>query len=257
MSRFWLTNLIALPTFLVIGYFMSGWPRMGLFTLFWIVYLTLIGCGIAYLRMQFFGPVILRGKPGRMSVALTFDDGPDSASTPALLELLQKENIPAAFFCIGKNVEANPDIARQIVAKGHVLENHTFNHAWNTPLMRSRRLLEEISAAQTIITQTTGIAPIYMRPPVGHTNPHYHRVLKKLGLKLVGWDVRSMDTVWPTDKVIQRVLTQARDGSIILLHDGGRDSKQVIEIVTAIIAGLRQRNFEFARLDQLIEDTSP
>jgi peptidoglycan-N-acetylglucosamine deacetylase len=257
MSRFWLTNLIALPTFLAIGYFLSGWPRIGGFTIFWTAYLTLIGCGIAFLRMQFFGPVILRGKPGTMRVALTFDDGPDPASTPALLELLQKENIPAAFFCIGKNVEANPHLARQIVVQGHLLENHTFNHAWNTPLMRTRQLLEEISTAQTIITQTTGIAPIYMRPPVGHTNPHYHRLLKKLGLKLIGWDVRSMDTIWPTEKVIQRALTQTRDGSIILLHDGGRDPKQVIEITLAVINGLRQRNFNFARLDHMIEDVSP
>jgi peptidoglycan/xylan/chitin deacetylase (PgdA/CDA1 family) len=257
MSRFAVNNLIALPTFLAIGYFMSGWPRIAAFTLFWIVYLTIIGCGIGFLAMQFFGPVILRGRPGAMRVALTFDDGPDPAVTPALLELLQREKIPAAFFCIGKNVEAHPQLARQIVTQGHLVENHTHNHAWNTPLMRTNALLEEISTAQTIITQTTGIPPRYMRPPVGHTNPHYPRVLKKLGLRLVGWDVRSMDTIWPADKVIQRVLSQTRDGSIILLHDGNRDSQQVIQIVSEIIQGLRNRGFEFARLDELIEVASP
>lgn len=252
MSRFLATTLLAAFAFFAIGLSLHGAARLWAFTAFWAVYLTIVGCGIAFIQMQFFGPAICRGDPGRMRVALTFDDGPDHAATPALLDLLAREKISAAFFCIGKNVAAHPELAARIVAEGHLIGNHTFNHSWWTAFLGKRGLTAEIERTQMEITSATGTTPRYMRPPVGLTNPHYNGVLKKLGLQMAGWHVRSMDTRRPAKEVIERVLKKTRNGSIILLHDGGRGAAHAVEITTEIIRGLRARGFEFERVDRML-----
>jgi len=249
MTRFLITSLLAAVAFFAIGLSLHGWTRIWAFTAFWTVYLTIVGCGVSFIRLKFFGPVICRGQVGRMRVALTFDDGPDPAVTPALLDLFAREKIHATFFCIGKNVAAHPALAARIAAEGHLIGNHTFNHAWSTAFLGKRGLTDEIEKTQKEIAIATGITPVFMRPPVGLTNPHYNRVLKRLGLQMVGWDVRSMDTRWPANDVVKRVLKNTRDGSIILLHDGGRPPENVLEIVSKIVHGLRAKGFEFESLN--------
>jgi peptidoglycan/xylan/chitin deacetylase (PgdA/CDA1 family) len=251
-TRFSLTSILALLIFLPLGHFLRGETRIIALTVLWTVYLTIVGCGIGFIRMRFFDQVILNAKPNGMQIALTFDDGPDPAATPVLLDLLKRENISATFFCIGKNVTAHPDLTTRIVAEGHLIANHTYHHAWWTPLLMHRKLLAELELAQQAIQSTTGVTPTYMRPPVGHTNPHYAGVLKKMKLQMIGWDVRSMDTCWPAEKVIERVLRQTRPGSIILLHDGLSTPDRIQQIVPTIIHQLRSRGFHFARLDQLL-----
>src|SRR2546423_2570629 len=109
MSRFALSTVVALIAFFTLGASLQGWTRIIVLTCLWVGYLTLAGCGIAFIQMQFYGRAVCRGSTGRMQVSLTFDDGPDPLATPALLDLLCRENIPAAFFCIGKNVAAHPE----------------------------------------------------------------------------------------------------------------------------------------------------
>jgi len=251
MTRFLFTTLLATILFFAIGLSFHGWTRIWIYTAFWTVYFIILACGVAFVQLKFFGPVICRGDPHRMCVALSFDDGPDPATTPALLDLLAQEKIPAAFFCIGKNVAANPALTVRIAAEGHLLGNHTFTHPKWISLLSRRELLNEISLAQEQICSATGITPIYMRPPMGLTNPRYAGVLKQLGLQMAGWDVRSMDTRWPPRQVIRRVLRKARPGSIILLHDGGRPPDHVLEITREVIHGLRERGFEFERMDRI------
>jgi peptidoglycan/xylan/chitin deacetylase (PgdA/CDA1 family) len=255
MNRFLLTSLIALLIFMPMGHFMHGWTRIWALTALWTVYLTIVGCGIGFIQMQFFGPVILKARRDAMEIALTFDDGPDPNATPALLDLLKSENITATFFCIGKNVEAHPEIAARIIADGHLIGNHTYHHAWWTPLLMHRKMLAELELAQTAIQKATGTTPIYMRPPVGHTNPHYTGVLKQLNMQMIGWDVRSMDTRWPTEKVIARVLHQTQPGSIILLHDGLSTAERIQQIIPPMIRELRSRGFRFTRLDHLLQES--
>jgi len=252
MSRFAFTSLLGIAAFFAIGLWLSGWTRMLAFTVLWLVYLTLFGFGIAFIQMRFFCRAACRGNAGRMQVALTFDDGPDPAATSALLDLLRAENISAAFFCIGQRVSAHPQIAARITAEGHLIGNHTYNHFWWTAMMFRPGLTREISLTQEAIRKATGSAPLHMRPPVGMTNPHYPAVLRRMGLEMIGWDVRSMDTRWDAREVIGHVLTQARDGSIILLHDGNTAPEPLLEIVRAVIDGLRKRGFSFERADRLI-----
>ena len=251
MSRFAYTSLLSIILFFAIGLSLHGWTRIWVYMALWTVYLTLVGCGIGFIRMSFFLPAVCCGQTGRRTIALTFDDGPDPAATPALLDLLFRENIHATFFCIGKHVATHPDIVARIHAEGHLLANHTYHHSPFTAFMGGRRLAEEIALAQQAICDAVGVTPIYFRPPVGLTNPHYARVLAGAGLSLIGWDVRSMDTFWTPEHVIARVLRQTRDGSIILLHDGGFPPERVVEITGEIIKGLRDLEYRFERLDRL------
>jgi peptidoglycan/xylan/chitin deacetylase (PgdA/CDA1 family) len=105
---------------------------------------------------------------------------------------------------------------------------------------------------QDAIVKAAGVKPMYMRPPMGLTNPHYGGALRESGLILVGWDVRSLDTVLSTKAVIKRILRQTRNGSIILLHDGGASPERIVEILGGVIGELRARGFGFERLDRLI-----
>jgi peptidoglycan-N-acetylglucosamine deacetylase len=255
VKRFLGITFAALLAFLAIGYFLSGAARWIAFTGFWVVYLTAIGCGVWFIRLGMFCPVTCRGRVGDNRVALTFDDGPDPVATPLLLDYLRDQNIRATFFCIGKNVDAHPQIAKRIVDEGHVIGNHTYNHHWWTSLMWGGELSEEMGKTQEAIRRATGVIPVYMRPPMGMTNPHFHRVLHRLGLKMIGWDVRSLDTRKPVAEVIKRVIRQAKAGSIVLLHDGSVPAKGLMEIVRGVVAGLRGKGMEFETVDRMISVT--
>jgi peptidoglycan/xylan/chitin deacetylase (PgdA/CDA1 family) len=190
-------------------------------------------------------------------VALTFDDGPDPATTPLLLDYLRDQKIRATFFCIGKRVDCHPTIAKRIVDEGHVIANHTYNHRWSTPLMWGASLAREIGETQDAIRRATGVEPEYMRPPMGMTNPHFAGVLRRAGLEMIGWDVRSLDTRKPVDEVIERVLKQAGDGSFILLHDGAVPAEGLMRIVRETVNGLRAKGFEFERVDRMTASRGP
>ena len=190
-----------------------------------------------------------------MKVALTFDDGPDPKATPELLDLLKREGIAATFFCIGKNVEANPDITKRIAGEGHLLANHSFTHPWYISMLIGRRLRSEMERTQEAIKTAAGVTPKYFRPPSGTTGPNFPGALKRVGLTLVGWDVRSLDTVMSSKKTVERIVRLAGDGSIILLHDGGATPGRIVEIVGAAVKELRLRGFGFERVDRLVDET--
>jgi peptidoglycan/xylan/chitin deacetylase (PgdA/CDA1 family) len=253
MSRFTLTTATAFAILTVTSLTLGAPARDWAVVVVWAVYLAVCGIGMVSVRMQFFAAAICRGPTGKMRVALTFDDGPDPDATPKLLDLLSGERIPATFFCIGKNVEAHPQIAARIAAEGHLLENHTYRHPWWISCLFGRRLSDEMSRAQQAIQKAAGMTPRYVRSPAGLTNPFFPRVLRRLGLTLIGWDVRTFDTAGSIQKVIDRISRQARDGSIILLHDGGSSQERIVEIVSAAIKDLRSRGFAFERLDRLID----
>jgi peptidoglycan-N-acetylglucosamine deacetylase len=257
MSRFVLTTVLAIAAASAAALVLHGWAQFWALAAVWVVYLSICGLGMGRIRMQFYCPAICRGTIGKMRVALTFDDGPDPLATPALLDLLSREKIPAAFFCIGKNVDAHPQLAARIVAEGHLLENHTYRHPWWISCLTARPLADEMTRTQRAIHQAAGITPRYMRSPAGLTNPHFPKALRQAGLTLVGWDVRPFDTAGRTRDAIDRILRETRDGSIILLHDGGVPPQQIIHIVSTAISELRSRGFGFERLDRLIEHEAP
>lgn len=214
-------------------------------------YLVIFILGVFVLKLSFFVKAACRGDPTAKRVALTFDDGPDPAATPNLLEILRRHRIKVAFFSIGIRARDYPEIIKQIDQEGHILGNHSFKHAWWTNFLITGALDRDIRMAQEAITAAIGKVPAYFRPPMGLTNPHLRRELKKHGLSVVGWDVRPFDTTTSTEKVIKRVLKKIRNGSIIVLHDTGRVPADLSRLADELLTKIKEREYTFIELEEL------
>jgi peptidoglycan-N-acetylglucosamine deacetylase len=251
MTRFHMTlvvGVVLIALFLVWG---SATGVIAVTILFFIG----MGLGVAVPRLRFFGPFICHGdaRRTRPAVALTFDDGPDARSTPALLDVLRQENVRAAFFCIGRRVETSPDVAQRIVREGHLLENHSHFHSNVTNFYTVGSLKTELARAQAAIVSATGTLPGMFRPPIGLSNPNIFRAARALGLKVIGWSVRSLDTrITDPRRVVARILRGLKPGAIILLHDGNIPVERLIPTVKELLEALRERGYEVVRLDELL-----
>jgi peptidoglycan/xylan/chitin deacetylase (PgdA/CDA1 family) len=168
---------------------------------------------------QLFGPTIRRTGDSS-AVALTFDDGPNPAVTPSLLDLLGRQNARATFFLIGRHVRAFPALAKEIAERGHTIGNHTDTHP-ALALLPPRRIAAELDRCDDAIAAATGRMPRWMRPPFGFRGPQLNGVVRaRGGAGVVMWSAWARD--WkpqPADPVIQR-LRRVQGGDIVLLHDG-------------------------------------
>ena len=175
-------------------------------------------------RNGLLGPNITRlpaDAAARGEIVLTIDDGPDPAVTPRVLDQLAAADARATFFCIGRRAAAHPALAREIIARGHTIENHSEHHWKRFSTLGPRRMAQEISAAQATLTQITGTAPRYFRPPAGLRNPFLDPVLARLELRLATWTRRAYDTrVGDPQRVLTCLGDQLAGGDILLLHDG-------------------------------------
>ncbi|MBQ3217681.1 MAG: polysaccharide deacetylase family protein [Akkermansia sp.] len=188
--------------------------------------------------------------PG-MYVALTFDDGPSSAYTPAILDILQRHGARATFFVVGRNAARYPGILARAVAEGHEVANHTYTHIKMTASGK-QTIAREIERTNEAIKAATGYYPTAMRPPYGATNASLvEMVSRNYGMHSVLWDVDTRDWQRPgVDKVVERAVGKARPGSIILLHD---IHASTLEAVESIVTGLQARGFKLVTVSQLVE----
>lgn len=204
---------------------------------------------------QLFGPTIRRTGDAS-TIALTFDDGPNPAATPALLALLERYNAKATFFLIGRNVRAFPALAKEIAARGHVIGNHTETHprlAFLPPL----RIADELSRCDDAIEIATGKKPRWMRPPFGFRGPQLGGVVRKHGSAgVVMWSVWARD--WkpqPPEPVIQR-LRRVGGGDIVLLHDGDHrvlegDRRHTVAALEHWLPRWKDAGIRFVTLDEI------
>jgi peptidoglycan-N-acetylglucosamine deacetylase len=206
-----------------------------------------------------FGPSVWRAKsgktPGRKSVAITFDDGPGPA-TPRFLEALAKFQAPATFFQIGANVLRHPDIAREVLAAGHEIGNHSHSHL-NFALKPAARIEEDFAHAQAAICDVTGARPVLMRAPYGVRWFGFRHMQVQLGLRGVMWSVIGLDWKLPAAAIADRVLSRVSDGGIICLHDGRAGSENAdvsgaLEAVRRIVPALLEAGYHFETVSQLL-----
>lgn len=156
----------------------------------------------------------------RNEIALTIDDGPDPVVTPQVLDLLDRYAVRATFFCIGEQAARHPDLCREIVRRGHAVENHSQQHRHHFSLLGPRGLAHELQAAQDTLTMISGQRPLFFRAPAGLRNPFLEPELARLGLKLASWSARGFDTrIGDADRVKNSLLRDLRAGAILLLHD--------------------------------------
>ncbi|MBR5509526.1 MAG: polysaccharide deacetylase family protein [Lachnospiraceae bacterium] len=181
-------------------------------------------------------------------IALTFDDGPHPIYTQKMLEVLEKEQIPATFFLLGQNVETNGEVVKEIAEKGHLIGNHTYHHVQVTTLP-VEQACEEIDRTNQLIEELTGRGTEYVRPPFGTWNQGLEAELDMIP---VMWTIDTMD--WMTenvDSIVNQVVKNAGENDIILMHDSYKSTVQAVE---RIIALLRANGFEFVTVDEVIMD---
>ncbi len=157
-------------------------------------------------------------KPNRL--LLSFDDGPHEVYTLKILELLDKYNIKAFFFVIGKNAENQAEILKKTVSKGHIIGNHSYSHSNYFDFFSTKKMEEDVKETNHILEKIIGYEPKYFRPPFGITNPRIKKMIKITGMKSVGWSFRSFDTTSKTnEEIIKRMKSSIKGGEILLFHD--------------------------------------
>ena len=193
---------------------------------------------------------IVRGDPERREVALTFDDGPHPAFTPRLLELLQQLNVRATFFLVGKKVDKAPALVARILAEGHDVANHTYDHV-NLGHASLELAENEIRLGSDAIRRACGSEPLYFRPPGGHHEPGVLSAAEKMNMTTVLWTDDPADYANPGSEVIEsRLLKHIRNGAVILLHDG---VEQTFEILPDLVARLRHEGYRFVTMSEMAQ----
>jgi peptidoglycan/xylan/chitin deacetylase (PgdA/CDA1 family) len=199
-------------------------------------------------RSTLLGPNVTRlpaAAAARNEIALTIDDGPDPEVTPHVLDQLDVVGAKATFFCIGEEVTRHAVLAREMVARGHHIENHSQHHLKTFSIFGPARIRSEIADAQASIADTVGRAPCYFRPTAGLRNPFLDPVLSALELQLVSWTRRPFDTrCGDPDLVLARLTRGLAAGDIMLMHDGNAaltasGDPVILEVLPRLLVALR------------------
>jgi peptidoglycan/xylan/chitin deacetylase (PgdA/CDA1 family) len=174
----------------------------------------------------------------RKEIALTFDDGPDPDVTPTVLDILDAHHAKASFFVIGDKAAAHPDLIRDIVRRGHSIENHSRRHSSLFGFFAWTALKSEIGTVQDIVAGITGRPPAFFRSPMGMRNPLLDPVIAQLGLCYITWTRRGFDTVARDPAVVlRRLVRNLSPGDILLLHDRKTGSRRaiVLDVLPALL----------------------
>lgn len=183
------------------------------------------------------------------TIYLTFDDGPIPEVTPWALNELKKHNAKATFFCIGKNIEENPGIFRQITQEGHTVGNHTYNHlnGWQT---ETSVYIENVEKSERQVTEDgekVKNKELLFRPPYGKITGKQAKFLWKKGYQIVMWDVLSgdFDKTLSKEKCLENVLKNSGNGSIVIFHDSEKASKNLQYVLPKVLAHFSEKGFRF------------
>jgi peptidoglycan/xylan/chitin deacetylase (PgdA/CDA1 family) len=221
------------------------------------LYAGLVLSGVFALRFRMFSDAVTRGPDGVRGWALTFDDGPDPATTPRVLDALDEVGAKATFFVIVRKAEAHPELIKDILARGHSVGLHSYAHDRLFALRSERRVREDLERGIAVLTELTGEPPVLFRPPIGHTNPTIARVAEELALVTVGWSVSARDGTAGAnaDRVVARVSSRLRDGAIVLMHDAserGTHAPVAPEAVARIVEAGREARVDVVPLGEWI-----
>lgn len=201
---------------------------------------------------------MVRTIPQQNAVMLTFDDGPDPRYTPALLDLLKKEEVHATFFVVADHARENPALIRRMQKEGHTVALHALSHrcAW----FCSGRYTQYEFAQSVQILASMGVTPRYYRPPWGYTNPHTLPTARRYGMRPILWSVMAED--WSArstaDVITDKLLARVKGGSIICLHDAGENSggapgapARTIQALARVLPILKGRGYHFVTPQQV------
>lgn len=204
------------------------------------------------------------GNPNAATVALTFDDGPHPHHTPQLLDVLDYYQVPASFFWLGVCVERSPALAQAIWERGHWIGLHGYDHQ-SFPRLTPAELQQSLLKTQSAIATACQLDLAYVqehirdvRPPNGLFTPQTLRLLRQWQYRPVMWSVVPEDWVRPgVETVLQRVLHQTCNGSVIVLHDGFCGGEDVAETADRLIPRLLEQGYQFVTIDHFWQQQIP
>jgi peptidoglycan-N-acetylglucosamine deacetylase len=234
---------------IVIPYILGGLGAAGLAT--WAGFQTM------WPTSQVYGRTFIGLEPGSRKLALTYDDGPNDPWTFRLLEVLDRHQVKATFFLIGRFVKQRPDIALAVANAGHTIGSHTWDHP-NLIFCSSGEVRRQLEKTQRAIQEATGVDVKLFRPPFGGRRPAALRVARSLGLQAVLWNVTCRDwTERSTDEIVALAERQIRGGDVILLHDGefhhiGVDRSRSVEASDRILMRYKSEGYEFVTIPQMM-----
>lgn len=224
-----------------------------------VLLLSFVAYGYFIPASPVFGKVYYKGNTLEKVVALTLDDGPNEPYTSQILDILATYGIEATFFTTGRNVELYPEIAKRIIAEGHILGNHSYTHMANHALTTQGS--EDIKLAQNTIFKIVGLRPHLYRPPHGKKSPWELQYLKSENMIEVTWSVSTEElNARPAELVAQDILKKTKPGGIILLHDGyGNDHNSpeadktlTVKVLPIIIESLQDKGYKFVTVPELL-----
>jgi peptidoglycan-N-acetylglucosamine deacetylase len=192
---------------------------------------------------------IYRVKEEGKSLFLTFDDGPIPEVTPRVLQILEEFSAKATFFCIGKNIRNNPRIIDQIIAAGHSLGNHTFNHL-NGWKVKKEDYMEDILKCERQFRESADQQINLFRPPYGRIKPSQYSILNAQ-YSIIMWDVLSGDFDKNTTKeeCLDNVLSKTREGSVIVFHDSLKAKDKLYYVLPRILKHFTEKGFSFKAIN--------
>ncbi|MCX6266715.1 MAG: polysaccharide deacetylase family protein [Bacteroidetes bacterium] len=195
--------------------------------------------------------VICGGVTDDHAVSITFDDGPDPVKTPLILKMLEKHDVKATFFQIGKHLTNNEQLVKQMVEEEHLVGNHSYSHSNWFDLFSPDKIRSELLETDRLIKNITGKSPLFFRPPFGVVNPLVSMALKNMHWKTICWNIRSLDTM-KTDprKIKEKILRKLKPGAIILLHDTTPFTEHHLE---ALLTAIKNAGYKIVPLDILLK----
>lgn len=203
----------------------------------------------------------MRGDPRHRTIALTFDDGPDTVYTPRILDVLKQNGAHATFYLVGSRARAHPDLVRRIIREGHEIGNHTLNHA-NLSKLSPEQVRREMAEANRILEALAGKPVTTFRPPYGNATAAVESQARALGYRLVLWDIDSLD--WKKGVtargVLDNVLPSARNGGIVLQHSAGgkgEDLSNTVEALPLLIKTLRGQGYRLVTISEMLKTGNP
>jgi peptidoglycan/xylan/chitin deacetylase (PgdA/CDA1 family) len=252
MLNFRYTSLLFILSTAIIGVlcYYSG------ISLWWLllpllIYKALIIYGSANIQSNFYTKAYCSADASERIIALSFDDGPNSTYTPKVLSTLKEYNAPATFFVIGKNIQGNEELIRQMDTAGHTIGNHTFSHSFFIDFKGKTGFMEELNSTSESIYMLIHKRMNFFRPPYGVTTPHLAAASKALNYSIIGWNIRSLDTTKDTKAIIGgRVLAQLKPGSIILFHD---TSEKTIQVLKQTLNFAKENGFKIVSMEELLK----
>ncbi|MBD2138823.1 polysaccharide deacetylase family protein [Anabaena sp. FACHB-1237] len=203
---------------------------------------------------KFAGKTVYKIEPTNKEkvIALTIDDGPWPKTTTEMLDILKQNDVKATFFWVGSALQENPEIAKEVVAEGHAIGNHTWHHWYKK--MDAATAKNEIEKTNQLIYKTTGVKTSFFRPPGGYLNNGLAAYAKSQQNSVIMWSVTSADTDRRAkyQVFVKNVLRDAKPGAIVLMHDGGGNRERTVKALPEIISGLKKQGYQFVTIPELL-----